>query len=202
MTEEYPSNSKRDRDREEQQSTPLAPVAKGRRMKRHVPLLARIFGENAKSVGDYILWDVLVPAVKSTFSDIISNGIEMLLYGESKGRNIRRDRGRSYVSYQNYYSKDRDRATSRRRERIEVRDRHRFDDVILDYRDEAEQVLTTLVELIENYHIATVGDFYDLVGLESSYTDRKYGWDSLGRASVKRVRDGYILVLPDPLPID
>ena len=50
--------------------------------------------------------------------------------------------------------------------------------------------------------MATIGDLYDLVGMTGDFTDNKWGWDNLSRASTTRVRDGYILVLPRPVVID
>ena len=44
--------------------------------------------------------------------------------------------------------------------------------------------------------MATVADLYELVGVTGEYTDNKYGWDSLGSASVTRVRGGYLVDLP------
>ena len=42
----------------------------------------------------------------------------------------------------------------------------------------------------------TVADLYDLVGISSDYTDRKYGWTDLATAKPIRVRGGYLLDLP------
>ena len=193
--EEFPSNSINRKERDK-----LTKVTTGTLIKRRKPFLVRVFGENAGSVGDYILFDVLVPAAKNTISDIISNGIEMLLYGEPRQSNIRRDRGKSYVSYTNYYDK-RDKRSDR--ERIDRnRARHRFDDIIIDTKRDAEEVLSNLVDIVDEYGIATVADFYDLVGLTGDWSDNKYGWDNLSRSSVQRVRDGYILVLPKPYALD
>lgn len=172
-------------------------VIKGGIVERKKPLLMRAFGENTRSVGNYILWDVLIPALKNTITDMVNNGIEMLMFGEPRG-NIRRDRGRSYVSYSGFY-KDRDRE-ERRIDR--TRNRHRFSEVVLESRADAEEVLSNLVDLVEDYGIATVADFYDLVGLSGEWADNKFGWDNLSRASVKRVREGYILEMPKPFPID
>ena len=36
-------------------------------------------------------------------------------------------------------------------------------------------------------------DLYDLVGINGSYTDNKYGWTHLRSTDVQRVRDGYLL---------
>lgn len=121
--DKYPSNSKRKGGGNSPKlvDKKVERVIKGGLVERKKPILVRIFGDNTKSVGHYILWDVLIPASKNTITEMISNGIEMLLYGEPRG-NIRRDRGRSYVSYTGYY-KDRDRPNNQRIER--TRNRHR-----------------------------------------------------------------------------
>ena len=42
--------------------------------------------EDVSNVKSYILMDVLIPAAKKAISDIVSNGIDMILYGETRGR--------------------------------------------------------------------------------------------------------------------
>lgn len=164
------------------------------------------FGDDAKNVASYVLWDVLIPAAKNTISEMVSTGIEMLLFGEEKGSRTRRDKDRSYVSYSNYY-KDRDRGRDRgirTSDRFDNRSRaqHNFDDVIIGTRSEAENVLSLLVEQIDQYDMATVADFYDLVGISTDFSDNKYGWTNLNRAEVVHTRDGYIIRLPRPYPLD
>lgn len=156
-------------------------------------------GDDSKNVVQYIIYDVLIPAAKSTISDMVSGGIEMLLFGETRGRNTRRDKGKSYVSYSSYYKND-DR-TNRDRERSN-RARHNFDDIILETRGEAEEVLSTLVDMIDDYGMASVADLYDAVGITSNFTDNKYGWTNLSSASVSRVRDGYLINLPRTTLLD
>ena len=133
-------------------------------------------------------------------TDTVSNGIEMLLFGQTRGSRTRRDRGRSYVSYSNYYKdryRDRARYVSQRN-----RARHNFDDIILESRGEAEEVLSHLVDLTEDYGMASVADLYDLVGVTSNFTDNKYGWDNLSSGRVVPVRGGYLLELPRPIVLD
>lgn len=57
-------------------------------------------------------------------------------------------------------------------------------------------------DLIDTYGMVSVADLYDLVGINGSYTDNKYGWTHLRSADVQRVRDGYLLKLPKALPFD
>lgn len=190
--EEYPSNSmSRGTPQKKKQ------ITKGRVVQRKESILGRIFGDNARSVGSYVLWDVIIPAAKSTISDIISNGIEMLLYGEPDRRHIRRNRGRSYVRYNSIYDERRPRTRTAKQ-----RARSKFDDIVIDTHGEADEVLSQLVECIENYDVATVADFYDLVGINSDWSDHKYGWYNLAPSKVERVRDGYVIVLPRPEVLD
>ena len=148
-----------------------------------------------QSIMDYILYDILVPAAKDTISNIVTGGIELLLFGEKRHRpsNVRRDGTKSYVSYSQYYTGSEDRG---RQESRHAQDRHAFDDVIFGSRSEAEDVLSRLSEMIDEYGLVSVADFYDLCSIQSNYTDNSYGWTSMKEAFTERTRDGYIIRLP------
>ena len=150
--------------------------------------------EDVSNVKSYIFMDVLVPAIKKAISDIVTDGIDMILYG---GTGRRKSSSASKVSYSSYY--DRDKRDYRREE---PRTRYHFDDIILRSRGEAEEVLARMDEIIDEYKIVSVADMYDLMGVTCDYTDNKYGWTNLRNAEVVRVRDGYKLNLPKALPID
>lgn len=156
-------------------------------------------GDDTRSVGDYILHDVLIPAAKATLSEMVGGGIEMLLFGERRSRGsstIYRDRDRSYVPY-NKLSRSRD-----DREPIRInRSRSDLDDIIIESRGEAEEVLDNLVELIKEYNVVSVADYYDMLGVEANFTDNKYGWTNLRDATVERGRRGYYIRLPRPREI-
>ena len=207
LDKKYPANSIIPEPKKEKE---IKRVVSGTVRKRKAPVLDRIFGgETGRNIVEYILWDVLVPAAKSTISDIVTNSIEMALYGttDSRSRSLRRDRDRTYVSYNRMSDPPRRRSSrySRRdepRRESRMRTTHRFDEIVLDRRSDAEEVLSVLIELIETYDIATVGDFYDALGMSSDYTDRRYGWESLDMASIRPVRGGYIFDMPKPYPIE
>lgn len=203
VTADFPSNSHKAREKKDEPKK-IEKIIQGSVVKKKKPLSKRVvetfLGDDVGSVSSYILYDVLIPAAKTTISDMVSSGIEMLLFGEAKGARTRRDKGRSYVSYNNYYNKG-DRY-ERREPSLRNRSRHNFDDIILDSRGEAEEVLSHLVDLVDDYGMASVADLYDLVGITSNFTDNKYGWTNLSSASVSRVRDGYLIDLPRAMPLD
>lgn len=203
MNEEYKSNSHRSKEGKTEALTDRKKVEKvvhGRvrtKPKSGVSKITDVFiSEDAANVKSYIVMDVLVPAVKKAISDIVRDGIDMILYGESRGRKSSSASG--YVSYRDYSrSDDRDRFRDSR-----SRSSYAHDDVILDSRGEAEEVLTRMDELIDTYGNVSVADLYDLVGKSSEYTDNKYGWTNIRNAEPIRVRDGYMLRLPKALPIN
>lgn len=160
--------------------------------------LADVFiSEDVSNVKNYILMDVIVPAIKKAISDVITNGIDMLLYGSNGRTNANRSTA-STISYNRYYGRDDHPRTS---DPVQT-SRYSYDTITLDTRGEAEEVLARMDEIIDTYKMVRVADFYDLVGVTGNYTDNKYGWTNIRNAEVIRVRDGYRIKLPRALPID
>lgn len=155
-----------------------------------------IISEDAHSVGSYIVKDVIIPAAKKLIYDIFTDGIDILLYGESRKGNKRSTADR--VSYRNYYDRDSRPSTPRTYASSGVS----YDDIVLATRGEAEDVLSRMDEIIDTYKIVSVADFFDLVGVRGTPTDNSYGWTNIRTASVVRVRDGYVIKLPRAMPID
>jgi hypothetical protein len=153
--------------------------------------------EDVGNVKSYILLDVLVPAVKKAIWDIITNGVDMLLYGASGG--FKRNSPASKIAYKNYYEKE---GNWRDYNAPRARIGYSYDDVVLDNRGEAEDVLSRMDEIVSTYGLVSVADLYDLVGVTGNYTDNKYGWTDIRNASVIRVKDGYLIKLPKPLPLN
>ena len=160
--------------------------------------LADVFiSEDVSNVKNYILMDVIVPAVKKAISDVITNGIDMLLYGSNGRTNANRSTA-STISYNRYYGRD---DHPRISDPVQT-SRYSYDTITLDTRGEAEEVLARMDEISDTYKMVRVADFYDLVGVTGNYTDNKYGWTNIRNAEVIRVRDGYRIKLPRALPID
>ena len=163
--------------------------------------LADIFiSEDVSNVKEYIFMDVLVPAIKKAIYDIVTNGIDMFLYG-GKGGN----RGNSNVhkvSYGSYYGQKNNSVNYRTPETNKEDNVFKYEDLVFDNRGDAEAVKQQLQESIAKYGIVNVGDLYEFAGLEAPYTAQKYGWMDLRGAEVQRYRGNYILKLPKAMPID
>ena len=206
---DLPGNSKQQREPKNEEKSTVKPVVKGGVKKREKSLghkmKSSFVGDDAKSVGEYVLMDVLLPAAKRAVADGVSQGIERLLFGEVRSRSTApssapRTRYTSYSSprYAPAPAMPRD---ERREVSHRARATHDFTEIILEDRMDAEAVIDQLGNLIDHYDVATVSDFYDLVGITGEYTDRKWGWTDIRGARAQRVRDGYLLVLPEPKPV-
>jgi hypothetical protein len=213
---DFPSNSRRLNDETEKEtketSKKIESVVVGEVVRRKKPLRKRIsemfVGGDARSVGSYVLLDVLVPAAKDMVADAMSQGMEKMLFGEARSRSrrggSRSDSGNGYVSYNRFspatggrYRGDESRQPSHR-----ARATHDFDEIILATRIEADEVIERLFDLVVKYESATVADLYELVGVSGNYTDDKWGWTDLRGAGVTRIRNGYLLELPKPQSLD
>lgn len=153
--------------------------------------------EDMRTVKDYLVQDILIPAAKKLIDSVVSDGIHMLLYGDARrGKNGSSNASR--VSYGSFYE-NRDRASSN--DNARTRNGYNYDDIVVETRGEAEEVLDRMDELVETYGHVSVADLYDLVGKTCQYTDNNYGWTNVRNAEPIRVRDGYLLKFPKVTPL-
>ena len=204
---EYKSNSHKSKEEERQK---LEPVAKGKKLEKKNESLKDMVKNNMPSIKEYIVMDILIPSAKRAVSEIIGSSsdifvdtIDTILFGEKRSRRRGSSSRTSYYKYYEDRERGRDRYRDRERDRSRVRG-YEFEDIVLETRREAEEVLDRMEDLIDTYKIVSVADLYDLVGISGNYTDNKYGWTNLRNARVESLRhgDGYILKLPKALPLD
>ena len=164
-------------------------------------------------VGDvksYLVFDVLIPALKDTIFDMFKTGLEMTLFGDSRPKNVQRSNRygggsgshTSYQSYSDHGSSRGGRTWSQSEGRYDRKPSRDFGDIVFPDRADAEHVLSNLVELIDMYGVASVADFKTFAGIKKSWTDDDIGWDALGSAKIIRTREGFILDLPRPVPLE
>lgn len=121
--------------------------------------------------------------IREYAKDHISKKINYLLYGTYPSTRNRV----SYVDYKRYGSNNKP-----------VQEEYVFGS-----RDEAELAVSHIKEMAEKYGIVSVVDIKYICGIDSSYTDDKYGWTErrIKDAIIVRCRNGYKIDLPRPLPI-
>lgn len=156
-----------------------------------------LISEDAGSIKDYILHSVLIPTVKNAIVDTVIDSVTMLFGCKGRTRSSASSRG-AYVSYSSISS---GRKHDRFSEEYKIRNSYELEEIILPTRSDAEEVLNQLCDCLATYDSVSVADLYDLVGIDSRYTDYDYGWTNLSTATYVHVRDGYVLKMPRPRPI-
>lgn len=160
------------------------------------------FGGDARGALQYVALDVLLPSAREMISEAGRAWIDKLIFGDSRRRGPSRPSGpQGYVSYNRYAMGGQQQEPPGRNISRRARSQHDFDEIVLTSRQEAEDVIDRLFDLVSRYDSATVADLYELVGLPSTHTDHKWGWIDLRGAGVTRVRNGFLLDLPDPEPL-
>lgn len=224
--EDFPANSHKSRDDLRPDSPPrtgpseepikrVERVTTGKVIRRKKPLGSRIkdvfLGADAASVGHYIWLDILVPAAKDMLVDMASQGAERLVFGEdNRFAPRRRSRGGATRVYTDYSRYSWGESSARRAPRDRPPSGHRaprhdrvpaIDDVILESRAEAGEVVEKLYDILNRYDVVTVADFYATCGITAPYTDNNWGWTDLQGTGVRRVHEGYLVELPRVEPL-
>ena len=124
-------------------------------------------------------------AVKNKISDEVTH----FLYGKTR---ISKVGYKPYkVSYRDYY-------TGRKIETPYC------EDIIIGTLGEAEDVLSYVLDIFEDYGSVSVADLHDLCGVSSDYKDNKIGWKdshSVSKMYILKTKYGYQLKLPKPVKL-
>lgn len=217
MVEEFPGNSRRPIN---PKTVPPAvsggeekkfeKVVTGNVVRRKKPLGRRIldmlFSGDSSSVVGYLAKEVLVPALQNLVTDFVTQGVERAVFGEvrTQRRTGTPYRPGSHISYNNpatvrtSYNTP---PTPPARRPISQPSSVDIGEIIFEEKINAQVVAEKLFEIVEEYNMASVANLNELVGQTSQYTDNKYGWTDLSSMEIKRVREGWLLVLPEPIDL-
>lgn len=74
--------------------------------------------------------------------------------------------------------------------------RHEINDIVVGTREEAELVVERLGDILETYDVVSLADLNELLGLQTSPIDNKWGWTFIKNVPIRQIRQGYLLELP------
>lgn len=206
--ESYPDNTYRSRDKPPEtdgEKPALRVVPDSSRVIRQRPSLGRRFKETFFGVEEqsfmggleHLISDVVMPTI-SEFQGIVSavETVNRMLHGEGiQPRRSTPSRPTNNVRVMpTNYGRFSQRETSSPRGR--KYERHEFDDIILPTYNEVRDIIRAMENDIEEYTFVTLRDLYEMIGVEFSHPDERWGWSTMNGAYPKRVSNGYLLVLP------
>lgn len=177
-------------------------VAKAKVMKksRIKEALRTFFAQDLPEIAEHLVVDVAIPAAKNAITDMVTQGIQQLLYGEV-------DRRRPSSGYTSYSSSSR---ANYRGSSYRPRERDReprqqkptsVDDLVFDTRGEAVDVVEYIAETIEQYGQVSVADLMSSVGIQPRYTDERWGWTTTDAFELRQIREGWLVSADRPDPI-
>lgn len=210
--QDFPGNSQRAKGRsegppkDERPKVEQVTSAEARPRKRHLGLQIKetFIGGSARMAVDYMVTDVVVPAIQATLIDALQGGIERLIRGDS--RHSRRSGipggglGYTNVGHVDYQRKSQSgRPPGGRMLSRESRARGSFEELVIPTRAQADEVIDRMYEILSRYEVVTLADLYEMTGIQGSHTDNKWGWTQLRGVRVRPLRaGGYLLDLPEP----
>lgn len=191
--EEYKSNSYKSRELEEKK---IEKVISGKVKTKKKTELQKIFSlfvsDDVTDIKDYILHDVVIPEVKKSILDVLG-----MIFGE---RGSSRNTSATRVSYGKYYEKGnsvKEYSTAKTRRDFD------YEEVICETRGDAEALIDTMNDIIEQFGSVSVGDMYDLADISTTnFTVNKYGWTDISGAKAVRTIEGYVIKLPKATYLD
>lgn len=208
---DIPSNSHKERESRapvvpaaEEPKEPVQKIVEGTVITRKQPWYKRfvntMVADDIPSIREFIMLEIVIPSVRNFIGDTIKGSTDRILYGQSRVRTRGYAGAETRGSLRTRYDKMSD-GEPRRMLSRDARARHDFDDVVLDTRSEAIDVVEALIHRVERYGAASVSDLYDFVGVTGSFADQRWGWTDLRDADVRQVRGGFLLDLPRPEPL-
>ena len=153
----------------------------------------------------YVVFDVIIPAVKETVRNLFVNSIDMALFGKVRSTTKTEQRGGStYIAYDRLYQSRGGNDVQPRQQKggapLRVTE---LDRVVFKDKADAIDVLSYMMDNIEEFHVASVADFVTAADLPVSPIHHKFGWYDLNGASVEELSDGsgYYIRLPRAIGI-
>lgn len=165
--------------------------------------LKTFFVDDLPDIANHLVIDVAIPAAKNAITDMVTQGIQQLLYGAI---DVNRGRSGTYTSYGSasrtiYTRGTPDNVQYSKSRRTSHPNSNRVDDLIFETKPDAMDVIEYLAETIERHGQVSVADLYSSVGIKTQYTDERWGWTTLDAFEVRFSREGWIIVSQSPEPI-
>lgn len=164
--------------------------------------LRTFFAQDLPEIAEHLVVDVAIPAAKNAITDMVTQGIQQLLYGEVDPR---RSPSSGYTSYSRSSRSDRSRGyyESRRSERREPRQPKptNVEDLVFDTRGDAVDVIEFIADSIEQYGQVSVADLMSSVGIQPRYTDERWGWTTTDAFEIRQIREGWLVSADRPEPL-
>ena len=163
--------------------------------------------DDVQNVGDFVVTDILVPALRNLLYDVIVGGAGRTIFGTAAARRPGMNPGlfgtaqNLKTAYHNASNPAASTAPAPQGMSKQAQARFDFSEISLTDHSEALYIIELLKQRVGEYGTASVADLYDLLGHTGAFTDQNWGWTDLTNARVHQNRNGFVLDLPHPVPL-
>lgn len=169
--------------------------------------------EDARDVGDYILWDILVPTIKRTIRDIIVGSADRIFLGTSTTpNNLYKDRNVTYVKSQtNYASITRNKVEAKSLPVANPRPsqaNYEILNLVFDDYGQLSQAFSEAVDYLDTYGELSINNYAAILAQHfknvpsTNFVSQNLGWKSLRNATIESAAGGgYFVKLPTPIAL-
>lgn len=196
LRHQYPSNSLTSKLRpQEHEREKLNPVVSGATLQKDgfLKKIKKTFlPKDISDAKSYILKEVIVPGIQGGIIAMF----EVLFYGQAS----RRPPVGGYSSNQrtnyNYVSTQMSRPLGPTQAE---RNSHNFQWALFQSYEDAENVVSSMLDILDRCGWVTVADYYELCGINAEYPDENWGWTKFRKLDPRKVREGYVVDMEPPV---
>ena len=160
--------------------------------------LRTFFAQDLPEIAEHLVIDVAIPAAKNAITDMVTQGIQQLLYGEVDPR---RRPASGYTSYSSSSRSGRSRGYYESRREPRQPKPTNVEDLVFDTRGDAVDVIEFIAESIDQYGQVSVADLMSSVGIQPRYTDERWGWTTTDAFEIRQIREGWLVSADRPEPL-
>lgn len=153
--------------------------------------------EDSKSIGEYIVGDVVIPMIIGGIQKTLHSVVDAYFNKDGSstyyGQQVGWRPNTQMISYGSFYNQKKQQS-GQPIARDSIAD---FGDIIVPTKQDADEVIFAMDELISKFSQASILDLLDLIGETGPTTLARYGWTNFGMARSVRLMDGtYKIVTP------
>lgn len=160
--------------------------------------------EEVHDIKDYVIFGVIIPAIKTTFRNLIVNSIDISLFGKAqKSGQGGKQGGGSYISYDRAYQSgnSQPQQPTKGANSIDVRE---LDRIWFETKEDADEQIRLIRDIYDyNEGVLSVAEFLDAAQMKATPIHTKWGWIDISNVSAEPYPDGsgWYVNLPRPRPL-
>lgn len=160
--------------------------------------------EEVHDIKDYVIFGVIIPAIKTTFRNLIVNSIDISLFGKAqKSGQGGKQGGGSYISYDRAYQSgnSQPQQPTKSANSIDVRE---LDRIWFETKEDADEQIRLIRDIYDyNEGVLSVAEFLDAAQMKATPIHTKWGWIDISNVSAEPYPDGsgWYVNLPRPRPL-